>query len=100
VILNLAFYVFLILGLSLWATGIQLRSEVDKRSPTAGVLDTFLMAAPLLTGGLYLWGASVIHSKLPIYFVMFVVLGRLTWNLYKVISRALWCAYVRFPRKG
>lgn len=99
-ILNLAFYVSLISGLSLWATGIQLRSEVDKRSAMAGVLDAFLLAAPVLTGGLYLWGAAVIHSKLPIYFVMFVVLGRLTWNLYKVILRARWCAYVMFPRKG
>lgn len=50
-------------------------------------VDYFLLAAPMLTLGLYGAGAEVLHSKVPIYVMMSAIFAALTYRFWKV-SRA------------
>lgn len=106
-VLNLAFYEFLVLGLSMWAYGIRvdphmgskfafkdLKEDLYKlnlqvpvglhKTQWGAVTDYFLFSAPVLTGIMYLLGAEVLHTKVPIYILMLVVFLVLTERFYQV----------------
>jgi len=49
-------------------------------------VDFFLLAAPVLTLGLYAMGAEVLHSKVPIYINMAAIFVALTYRFWKVLK--------------
>jgi hypothetical protein len=106
-ILNMAFYVFLNSGLSLWAFGLRINEGSDlltsstpftdgkllpttdgtsaPSSPNLGdVMDYFLLGAAPLTLLLYYLGASEFHTKVPIYIMMSAIFAVLTSRFWQV----------------
>eukprot|EP00775_Hariotina_reticulata_P002355 gene2355-2661_t len=105
-ILNMAFYVFLNSGLSLWAFGLRINEGSDqltsgtpftsKLLPAADdgspgfnigdAMDYFLLATAPLTLLLYYLGASEFHTKVPIYIMMSTIFAILTSRFWQVLK--------------
>ena len=61
--------------------------EEEKATDLDDKLDAALLASPWLAGVLYLLGASVIHTKVPIYILLSFEYAVLTYRFYKVCAR-------------